>query len=154
GQGGGIFANGSTLTLKNNLLGQIVTRSKNSTNKTSKSTFTGNPNSALGGAGGVGQGGGLYVSGGTVNVTNDRIWDNQVKGAIGAAGSAGGNAQGGGIYANATTLSVTGGSVDANGLSAGAGGVGTANHPAGFAGGNAQGGGIYANTTKLSVSGA
>src|SRR5262245_27812753 len=84
GQGGGIFANGSTLTLKNNLLGQIVTRSKNSTNKTSKSTFTGNPNSALGGAGGVGQGGGLYVSGGTVNVTNDRIWDNQVKGAIGA----------------------------------------------------------------------
>ncbi len=98
-QGGGIYVTGATLKLKNDVIGLKVDRSHTTTlslttyTETSKKTSNtvGASNKAAGGTG-SGQGGGLYVAGGSVNVTNCTIGDNQLSGGL--------NAQGGGIYAN------------------------------------------------------
>jgi uncharacterized repeat protein (TIGR01451 family) len=108
--GGGIYSNGGSLTLVNDLIGREVEKSyKHTTNPTtsppttkqSHSTKTvGVANQAAAGTGGSSQGGGLYLAGGTVNVSNCTIGGNQLSG--------GASAQGGGIYANGvTTLNLT-----------------------------------------------
>lgn len=104
--GGGIYSNGGSLTLVNDVIGRTV--KKTASFKLSYKTYTtvrthstktvGASNQATGGTGGSGQGAGLYVSGGTVNVSHCTIGGNQV------AGSA--SAQGGGLYVNSAKLNL------------------------------------------------
>ncbi len=157
-QGGAIYSNGATLDLKKDFIGTKDVKHLNSTNVTTKETAFGVVNSAKGGnGGGSAQGGGLFVSGGTVNATNCSISGNGAFAGNGLSGGAGGNAQGGGIFANNATLTVSGGSINTNILIDGAGATGaagTVNHISGGtggAGGNAQGAGIFAQGGSLSV---
>jgi uncharacterized repeat protein (TIGR01451 family) len=96
--GGGIYSSGGSLTLSHDVIGRSVskshTRSLNLTTYTSKTAHAthtvGASNKATSGTGGSAQGGGLYVAGGTVNVSSCTIAGNQVSGSV--------SAQGGGLY--------------------------------------------------------
>ncbi len=91
------------------------------------------------------QGGGVYITGGTVTLTGDTLSGNRAVGADGAAGTgaAGGDAQGGGVFLAADILHVSQCLLDGNQAQGGAGGAGQSGGGAGGAGGVGAGGGIY-----------
>jgi uncharacterized repeat protein (TIGR01451 family) len=103
--GGGIYSSGGSLTLSHDVIGEKVeqTVKKNFDTKAVISKHTnivvGASNKAAGGTGGSGLGGGLYVAGGTVNVTSCTIAGNQASGNV--------SAQGGGLYVSGTKLNLT-----------------------------------------------
>jgi uncharacterized repeat protein (TIGR01451 family) len=121
----------------------------------------------------MGQGGGLFVSGGgSVTVLNSTAYNELIQGggggsAGGGAGSAhggsGGGAQGGGIYLNASTVNILNSTGAANELKVGQGGLDankfysptTAKSATVIAdsgtGGTAQGGGLFAAGGSLSL---
>jgi hypothetical protein len=108
--GGGIYSGGS-LTLENG--SQLL----------SNQVLGGNGGNAYrsrgaGGDGGDGLGGGLFVSAGTVNLTNTTVGSNQAHGGVaGAPGfgvTFGGTSAGGGIYLSSGTLMGTGVTVVSN----------------------------------------
>ncbi len=162
-QGGGLYVAGvAQLNLNNDVIGRETSRNTtlHPTGATTSSQVTaytitaktiGNANKAVGGSA---MGGGLYVSGGTVSVSQGGIADNQATGkAATVAGGNGGSVQGGGIYINNAKLTLTGGQVSGT-LFAGNGGNGKAGTWTGGAGGNAQGGAIFAtNSSTVTASG-
>jgi uncharacterized repeat protein (TIGR01451 family) len=116
--------------------------------------FGGVGTAAVGSSGGNAQGGGLWVSGGNVNLSKCQVTDQGsygVGGGNGGIGGNGGNAQGGGIYAINATLTLTDSHVDRNALAAGLGGSGTKHHQTGGQGGTAQGGGVYASNSTITI---
>src|SRR5579884_502016 len=165
--GGGIFSNGGSLTLVNDLIGREVKRTYTHTLNfttgvatTKQSTKTvGAANIVIGGTGGSGKGGGLYVAGGTVNVTNCTIAGNQLSGDV--------NAQGGGLYVSGANLKLNN---DVIGLKLDrshtttlrfttytqtskktSSTVGASNKAAGATGGRGQGGGLYVAGGSVNV---
>jgi uncharacterized repeat protein (TIGR01451 family) len=109
-----------------------------------------------GGDGGTAQGGGLFVAGGSVQITDDTFQSNTALGGDGGVGGSGGNrggppgatgATGNGGNAQGSAVAVTGGSVQ---LSAdrlkdnfGTGGANRSSSAGVHGGGNARGGGLY-----------
>jgi hypothetical protein len=166
--GGGIYSNGGSLTLVNDLIGRRVKRTFSQTKNLitgiasppiNSTKATGASNKATGGTGGNGQGAGIYVSGGTVKVSHCTIAGNQLSGGV--------NAQGGGIYVTGATLKL---SNDVIGLefdkthtitinySKGtetskvtSSSVGASNKAAAGSGGSGQGGGLYAAGGSVSA---
>jgi hypothetical protein len=114
-------------------------------------------------SGNTGEGGGLFVAGGTASLTNTTVSSNLARGGDGVkagvvsnpdfsfqwAGGNGGDAFGGGIYAYAnTTLTLRGTTVSRNTAQGGAGGRAYKKLPQG-ANGAGQGGGIYVAAPAL-----
>jgi hypothetical protein len=100
---------------------------------------------ARGTNGGSGYGGGLYVSAGSVSVTNVSISSNTAQGGNGAAGANGGSGFGGGLDAAGGTISLVHDTVTNNVAVGGQGGKGVGGKngfPSGTAG-TAAGGGLY-----------
>jgi hypothetical protein len=120
--GGGIYSNGS-LTLENG--SQLLSNQVLGGNG-------GNPyrSRGPGGDGGDGLGGGLFVSAGTVNLTNTTVGSNQAHGGVaGAAGTGitfGGTSAGAGIYLSSGTFMGTGVTVVSNQAYTGTGAGGPA----------------------------
>jgi len=144
--GGGIYSVDAVLTCKTVAL-------------PGNQAIGGAASSATGNNGGSAQGGGLFISGGSVSLTNCHLAHMNANyasgGATGANGGPGGNGgsvQGGGIYVQNTTLTLTGGVVTGIGT-AGDGGNGTTGLWTGGAGGNAQGGVIFALNSTVTASG-
>jgi hypothetical protein len=104
GQGGAIYSNGGTLTLVKDIIGKKVTNYYNASLAVTKHSTFGNSNKATGGVGGSGQGAGLYVTGGTVNVTSCTFGANYATGGSAPTGGTGGSGQGGAIYSSAASL--------------------------------------------------
>ena len=71
-------------------------------------------NVAMGANGGDGFGGGIYVSGGTVTVSDCRITGNEADGSAGGAGGADGQGVGGGLYNAAGAVRVHGTRINHN----------------------------------------
>ncbi|HWG47748.1 MAG TPA: hypothetical protein VN688_33605, partial [Gemmataceae bacterium] len=114
-------------------------------------------------------GGGLYVAGGSVSLSNDTFRSNIAQGGGGASGRLGGNggnggnAGGGGIYVAAGTVSLNNATLSYNQAHGGAGGGGgkgsnvTSGGPGGpggggGGGGGGQGGGLYVGGGSISLS--
>jgi uncharacterized repeat protein (TIGR01451 family) len=105
-EGGGIYAVGGTVTLTNESVTYNTAQGNAGGMGVAPTTKSGKL--GLGGAGGTGgqaQGGGLYVTACTVDLTNDKITNNKAQGGTGGtggsnggAGGTGGQAQGGGLY--------------------------------------------------------
>ncbi len=199
GQGGGLYIGGGTTTVA-------------ITSSTIQSNTANGANSGAGGAGGygghaalenggqggtgrpagsggTGQGGGFYVSGGTVSVTSSTIASNAAGGGDGlsggnggkggfgdhtggnagnaGAGGSGGSGQGGGLYMSGGQVSITNSTIASNRASAGAGGAGGAGGTGGHgsldtggaggsgggggSGGSGQGGGLYVSGGTISL---
>jgi hypothetical protein len=105
--------------------------------------------------GGNGQGGGLFVVGGTLTIDNSTIAANTVVGGPNGGVSAnGGSSQGGGVYARDATVTVSDSSVAHNQATGADGGTGYS-VPGSVAqpgsGGNAQGGGLYTSSGTLTI---
>jgi hypothetical protein len=126
----------------------------------------------LGGSGGIGQGGAIFVSGGTVSLTATTIDSNQALGGngghgqngnsgrpLGGNGGGGGAGEGGGLLLAGGQLTVASSTVSTNFAGGGAGGNGglgvtTGNGGNGGDGGAAEGGGILATGGTLLLSNA
>jgi hypothetical protein len=136
GMGGAIYSNGdltlTDVTVENNMV-------------------TGHDVSCIDGTGGNAYGGGLYIAGGTVNLTDDTT----LSGNIAQGGDAfpftfkaevvpGGDALGGVMYvAGGATATLSSATLSDNIAQAGAGTHGSQNATNGGVGGNADGGGLY-----------
>jgi hypothetical protein len=112
-----------------------------------------------GGPGGYGLGGGVYVGGGTVTISNSTFSANSARGGDGGDGSScgsgggdGGNSLGGALYVSAATVSLHNTTITGNYANGGAGGKGTRSRlgygrsPDGTDG-QGIGGGIYVDAT-------
>jgi uncharacterized repeat protein (TIGR01451 family) len=153
GEGGGIYSNGGSLTLAHALIGIKAFESLNFVTGAVAYTTVGASNQAIGGTGGSGQGGGLYVAGGSVKISGATLGGNH------AVGGANGNAQGGAIYINGGSVTLTKDRIGGKGnkfynstgqltkLTV----TGSANSVHAGTGGSGQGGGIYANATSLTL---
>ncbi len=167
-QGGGIYTTGATVTLSGGSATGNTIEAGDGGNGAAGTALN-----LVGGQGGIGgnaQGGGVYVEGGSLTLTNQvAISTNEVNtishgglgglggagdNAAGGTGGAGGNAAGGGVYASKATVLVTGGAT-INTNDAYGGGFGTGgNGGQGGKGGLAQGGGLFANAGSVTVNGA
>jgi hypothetical protein len=103
--------------------------------------------------GGSGQGGGLYIGGGSVTTVNVAFVNNQAIGGGGggsltSGGGNGGDGQGGAVFVNGGTLRLSTTSFDSNAAKRGEGGVGftTSGNP-----GVGKGGAIYVNPASGTV---
>jgi hypothetical protein len=116
GLGGGLYVAGGTVTLTSSTLTSNTARGGdggNGSNSPGGSGFIG-----YGGVGGAGLGGGLYVAGGTVTLTNDTVSSNSAQGGQGGYGptlnntknssktlqASAGVGDGGGIYINGASV--------------------------------------------------
>jgi hypothetical protein len=153
-QGGGIFISSPTVSLSTSTVSNnTVIGGNGGTGGNGHDGFSIAGSGGAGGDGGVGQGAGLYVSGGQATITNATIALNAAIGGIGGTGGQGGNiaattvgtagrggdggngaaSAGGGIYLDAGTLNLTNATIASNqaaastGGAAGAGGMGV--HP-------------------------
>jgi hypothetical protein len=102
----------------------------------------------LGTPGGDGSGGGLYISGGTANLTGVSINNNIALG--GPGGRISGNAYGGGVYLDKATVTLSNDTVDGNQANANGGGVFTGRRGT-FD--DSYGGGLYMVGGTLNLSG-
>ncbi len=187
GLGGGVYfvgGNAGTLVITNSTLQSNVASGGNggqggfgglNTSGIGSGTGTG----GLGGAGGSAEGGGLYISGGSLQLSNDRIVNNSALGGQGGMGGAGGVkasnhnafggiggrgalASGGGIYAANASVQMSGGLLSGNIARAGNGGIGGLGgrvEPSALAGnlgsgmgGYASGGGVYVTDGSVQIS--
>jgi hypothetical protein len=174
--GGGILDNGGTLTLTNVVLKNNRALGANGANGANGSSLhlNGQPGTAAHNA----LGGGLYATGGSLNIMTSTLSNNQAiggnggaggngrsnfaTGGSGAAGANGGSAQGGGVFAVGASLTLTSSTLTMNTAQGGAGGAGgtggntDGGHPGnggvGGAGGAAQGAGFSASQS-ISVPG-
>jgi len=157
GQGGGVFATGASLTV------QLSTFSGNRASGTAgapgkRMLGTSPQQNGVGGFGGNAKGGGLYVDGGTVQISQSTIAANVAAGGkagnggnaatvtVGGFGGNGGNAKGGGLYVSvsAATITVTADTFVLNstkGGNGGGGGIGGRNPTGSNDGGDAGAGG-------------
>src|SRR5262249_53267574 len=112
-------------------------------------------------AGGAAEGGGLYVGGGTANLSGVTLSGNTATGGAGGPGGdglptspnagnggAGGAAEGAGLYVGGGSLTLTGGALTGNTATGGQGGAGGRRWSGGTKGkagstGQAEGGGLY-----------
>jgi hypothetical protein len=134
GLGGGLYATGGSLDISNSTIASNQATGGRGGDGTC--TFTGFTYTCNGGTGGAGQGGGLYVSGGSLTLATSTLASNQATaGAAGLAGDSG--VGGGGGLRNTGMLTVTGSSLSGNTASG-----------SGFV----YGGGIY-NSGPLTVTG-
>jgi hypothetical protein len=177
--GGAIYSTGGSVTCTN---GSPVLNNQ-AVGGNGGAGASGGPSAAggAGGAGGAAQGGGIYLSQGTLTVTGATISGNQASGGRGGAGGSGGNEQhsgqtgpggnggsggngaGGGWYAVNTTVQLITPTVSSNTPSGGGSGSDGGTAPHGFlsvsfglgggggAGGSAQGGGVYTSGGALTV---
>ncbi len=180
--GGGILNNGGKITLRNvaiqgnvaqgglgfNGLGGGLYSTGNGSVNIEECTVAGN--SALGASGladptsphvnaSSGQGGGLYLNGGTVTIIRSTIAENVAAGGLGATGASGatgqagakggngGNARGAGLYINAGAVTVTNSTVSSNQATGGDGGMGGGGGPSGTLVDTATGGGTAGTPT-------
>jgi hypothetical protein len=115
-----------------------------------------------GGTGGSALGGGLYVGGGTVTISNSTFDSNDARGGDGgdstpegSGGGDGGQALGGALYASTASLSLHNSAITGNDANGGAGGKGALSRLGYFrrsppgSDGQGIGGGIYIDTTAL-----
>jgi hypothetical protein len=131
------------------------------------------PGTSNGGAGGAGQpaaGGGLYSSGGSVDLSISVVSGNAASGGAGGNGGSpgsatrglpgpggpGGRAAGGGLYVVSGSVKLSASTVSGNSASGGAGGGG-GNGPGGFGGGggsagDGDGGGLFVSGGALTLS--
>jgi predicted outer membrane repeat protein len=128
--GGGLYATGGSLEISDSMIAS--NRATGGPGGIGLSTRTTSGTYYHGGSGGVGQGGGLYVNGGSLTIATSTITSNQGTGGSGAAGGADGGGEGGGLY-NGGTLTVSNSTLSGNIA----------------AGGNSgsSGGGIYSSGT-------
>ncbi len=152
GIGGGVLMDGGLVTMS-----QVSFESNVAVGTTGVSGFVGA--SVTGGpggpglAGGLGQGGAIYLAAGSLTLTNDLITGNTAEGGIGGVGGTGGLAgtltqegffyfprqlpggaggtggqggtgQGGGLFVNGGSVSISGGTISGNNAVGGTGGVG------------------------------
>jgi hypothetical protein len=133
--GGGIFSAGTALTLEN---GTVIQNNE---------ALGGNGGNAPGGPGGDGgnaQGGGVFVSAGTVTFTSTTLGSNLAQSGSGGTGRSGGSAgygYGGGLAISAGTVNLTSVMVNSNHVDIGKG-IPT----------NAVGGGIYIGSGTVTLS--
>ncbi len=146
GTGGALCVAGATVTMSNNTLAlnnAVGGAGGNGAGVFKPTTFT----YGLGGSGGAGSGGGLYVAAGTVTLCNDTITGNSAQGGNGgnadsqaqvasggSAGGTGGDGKGGGVYLTDGTTNLANTLIANNTVTAGAGGAGVANHANGASG--------------------
>jgi hypothetical protein len=179
GQGGGLFASGGTLQVVDTSIDTNTARGgAGGAGATSTVNFT--PiRAGFGGNGGAAQGGGLYLTGGTVSFANGMLSANEALGGagnnapkvstphsfnFGGGGGDGGTAQGGGVFATNVGLTLANLPISANNAIGGNGGSGTNNGSGrppktgyqgsgGFGGdgGAGLGGGLYSSKGTLSL---
>lgn len=163
-QGGGIFSQNGTLTIERGKSAPSTIKSNQALGAGGGATGTGTADTTAVGNGGDAQGGGLFASGGTVNLTGVLITGNTARAGgggnapnakptpsglstIAGDGGSGGNGQGGGLFADGSTVTIIASTVSSNTAQGGAGGRGGSSKGGGGAGGaagNAQGGGAFA----------
>jgi hypothetical protein len=148
--GGGLYASGSSLDISDSRIASNGTSGGRGGDGYFYST---NSFSLLvrGGYGGNGQGGGLYVNGGSLTIARSTIASNQaIGGEPGAYGDYSGYSEGGGL-SNSGTLTLTGGTLSGNSadFGGGIGNTGTLTVTGSTLSGN-SGGGIY-NRGTLTV---
>ncbi len=171
--GGGLFAAGTNVTIS------VATISNNEANAGTGAdgrdefgieTSEGDPSTTVGfgGDGGAASGGGLFVTAGTLSLTNSNISGNSANGGIGGEGGSGddtttggeggdgGAAQGGGLFAGgaAVTISATtfANNLANGGLGGDGGDQGSDTGGLGGDGGGAQGGGLSVDGGSLAIS--
>jgi hypothetical protein len=160
GQGGGLFASGqATLTVASSTFSSDrAAGGSGGSGGSISNTFFGGTGGA-GGVGGAGQGGGLFASVGTFNLTGDSFSSDTAIGGsgggggsvtrfdfAGGAGGAGGAGQGGGLFANGGTLNFSNDAFNTDAATGGTGGDGGRSpnrRGAGGNGGAGQGGGFF-----------
>jgi predicted outer membrane repeat protein len=147
GQGGGIYSAG-TLTLTNCVLSH-----NQATGDVGSAGYYIPPEIVFPSPGGPGEGGGLYVAGGSASITGSTFLANQATGGRGGdwhglgttGGAAGGQGAGGGLYAAGGVVDVTDSTFSGNQATGGPGGS-----PSG-GGGQGRGGGIYDASSGLTI---
>src|SRR6516225_8011232 len=143
--GGGIYVAGGTVTLTNDTLSSNKAVGGNggegSVNSITSSAGGAGSNGVVtgpGGNGGAGSGGGLYLAGGSVTLTNNTLSSNQAVGGSGGpggfdpapftfrggAGGNGGAGLGGGMYAAGGSVTLTNDTLSSNSAGGGTGGAG------------------------------
>jgi hypothetical protein len=176
-RGGGVSSAGGSLTLRNGT--RVVDNLAQGGLGGAGGQGTTDIRGGTGGAGGTAQGGGVYVDGSALTITNGAVADNQAGGGgggrggdgftgasgfalQGGGGGRGGLAQGGGLYVDSNNFSLATSTVAGNTARGGVGGRGgdagtnTSDNDdltGGFggSGGFAEGGGLYAVGGSLTV---
>jgi hypothetical protein len=152
--GGGVFSEG-TLILEGSTILSNAAIGGNGGNGAVVNIWGIGPDPVPGGAGGSAYGGGVYIGGGTVSISNSVLTANTARGGDGGngvnaklygrtfhtAGGDGGNGYGGGLYAAGGIITVLNSEVTQNSASGGQGGNGVQS-PNG-APGQGIGGGLY-----------
>jgi hypothetical protein len=132
GVGGSLYATGGSLDISDSMIASNRATGGLGGAGYTVHTGSGGTYTIPGGTGGTGQGGGLYVNGGSLTIASSTIASNQGTGGAGGAGRGSGAGQGGGLYNNAT-LTVSNSTLSGN----------SATH---------YGGGIYNYSGTLTVS--
>jgi hypothetical protein len=154
-RGGGLYSTGGALTISHSTLATNQATGGHGGGPTCSSPIM--CYGGFGGPGGDSQGGGMYLSGGMLTLTDSTLSANTLKGGDGGTGPGcyrecnniggdGGASQGGGLYGSGT-LAVSNSTIAANTASGGTGGPGTR----AASGGEGEGGGLYVSGT-LTVS--
>ena len=181
GQGGGLFADGSSVTIETSTISSNKAQGGSGDNggRAGKATDEDGAAGGGGGTGGAGQGGGLFASNATIDISQSTIDHNKAIGAKGGKGGQGGKAsddaggdgghggtggagQGGGLHSFDSTIALTNSTVSTNtalggtGGDGGRGGNGDDNDNGGAGGfggdgGAIQGGGIYVSGGTLTL---
>jgi hypothetical protein len=154
-KGGGLFAVGGLITLTGNSVaenlaagGQGGAGGTTSVCGMSYCTLLG----GLGGRGGAGQGGGLYISSGLLEISDSTIGHNEATGGKSGANEyvwgkepVGGEGNGGGMYGSVDMVILTNSNISVNSVRGGDGGLGSGSFCGtwGGDGGASQGGGLY-----------
>jgi hypothetical protein len=116
--GGGLYASGGSLDVSDSMIANNRATGGRGGDGGSYYTYTatGTHYYGLGGTGGTAQGGGLYVTGGSLTVASSPIASNQVTGGAGGANGCAGSRAGGGLYivSNVGTATVTGSTLASN----------------------------------------
>jgi hypothetical protein len=134
--GGGLYATGGSLDISDSMIASNrATGGRGGDGYFTATTYGGTY--IAGGAGGAGQGGGLYANGGSLTIATSTIASNQATGGSRGLGGYEGAGQGGGLY-NGGTLTVSNSTLSSNTTS------GSGYYNAG------AGGGIY-NSATLTV---
>lgn len=148
--GGGIFHDSGSLTL---LRVAVRDNTAQGGNGGEANLGTG----ATGGAGGNGEGGGVYIAGGTAVISFSTLDNNSAvggaggdgdggisrgsSGSNGGSGGQGGSGRSGGLFSNATTIQITSSTISSNQAGGGAGGDGGNGGDGFFSGGDGGTGG-------------
>jgi sugar lactone lactonase YvrE len=146
GSGGALYVAGGRVTLSNDTLSDNTAQGGSGGNGGEGFIVGGGTFFFAGGNGGTGSGGGLYMAGGRVTLSNDTLSGNTVKGGSGGAGDPSGNggaACGGGLEVAAGLLLQSNSTLSDNTAHGGSGAASVSASAPGGTGGAGSGGGVY-----------